>query len=442
MRRKGGPPPGSSPAAGPLRILVIGPIYGGSLPVARSCAAAFTRLGHHVSFMDCSRYESLLNHIQEGFHDPALCARAKNALIGFLSELALAEAQEFHAQLVFALAQAPLTTNAVSQIRAKGILTAFWFVENYRLFQYWRQTAPAYDFFFTIQQGAFFNELDALGVTNYACVPTGCDPTVHRPLQLDPTEQKIYGSDISFAGAAYPNRIAAFESLVDKQFKLWGIGWDTSPALRPLDQKNGQPFSTDEMLKIFSAATISLNLHSSSESALLDPQADFVNPRLFELAACGAFQLTDARPGIAEFFTPGSEIITFSDAAGMRAAVEYFLLHADERQAIAQRARARALRDHTYDQRLSAMLAHISRHTPRLLSDPGQSYRTVADIRNGLLQIDPALATTLATLPVETSLTLDAVRRAQPVPLGNPQTLNDPQALLLLLEALAGSEWE
>jgi len=294
-----------------LRVFVVGPIYGGSVPIAQYTAAAFRRLGHRVEFMDCSEYRDTFESVKKTVKGTARAERLEAEFVSFLSDLAVVRAGEFGAHLMFALAQAPLHEGAIRRMRSSGIVTAFWFVENYRHLEYWRQMAPEYDFFFTIQRDAFFRELDSLGVRNYACVPVGCDPEIHRPVELDGEERAVYGSDISFAGAAYYNRLVTFEALADKDFKLWGIGFAASSLLRPLIQNEGKPFTTDEMIKIFAGSKISLNLHSSSQSDCADPDPDFINPRTFELAASGAFQLVDERAGLESVFEPGKEIVTF-----------------------------------------------------------------------------------------------------------------------------------
>jgi spore maturation protein CgeB len=424
-----------------LRVFVVGPIYGGSLPIARYSVAALRRLGNHVEYFDASRYSPMLENINETFRSQNAATRAKTALVSFLSELIVQQALEFRPHLVFVLAQAPLNTAMVRFLRNKGIVTAFWFVENYRLFPYWRQTAPAYDFFFTIQKDPFLSELEAIGVHNAHYVPTGCDPTVHRPLALNEAEIAFYGSDVSFAGAAYPNRIATFESLVDKPLKLWGLYWESSQLLKPFVQKNGQAFSTDEMVKIFCASKISLNLHSSMQATGIDSQGDFFNPRLFELAACGAFQLTDQRPGLEEIFNIGSEIVTFRDTAHLRQAIDYYLQHEDERRMIAERARNRVLRDHTYDQRFTEMLKYMFKYAAGRLPHHQQKYLTASQALANPAN-SPELQGLLKACPPDTPLTLNSLNTVLPIGLGNPQSLSDSQAILLLLNEITRQSQE
>ena len=66
--------------------------------------------------------------------------------------------------------------------------------------------------------------------------------------------------------------------------------------------------------------------HSSVSDADVVAQGDFVNPRTFELAAAGAFQLVDARALLPELFAPG-ELATFTSLPEMLLGIDYYLAH-------------------------------------------------------------------------------------------------------------------
>lgn len=170
-----------------------------------------------------------------------------------------------------------------------------------------------------------------------------CDPQEHRPLTLDPEERERFGSDVCYLGYAYPNRVELFEQLLDFRIRLWGVGWDASPALEP--RFNPEPIHGLKKTKVYNATRIVVNLQSTTY------QIDGVTCRPFEVAACGGFCLTEPRKDLAAFFKPGEETITFDDVADLRKKTAYYLAHEDERWEIAQRARARALHEHTYEHR-------------------------------------------------------------------------------------------
>ena len=87
------------------------------------------------------------------------------------------------------------------------------------------------------------------------------------------------------------------------------------------------------------------------------------------MAAAGAFQLVDERSLLADCFVPGEEIITFSSESELRQKIDYYLEHPEEREAIANRGRERALRDHTYEKRLEQMLSIIYAGSYKRLHD-------------------------------------------------------------------------
>jgi spore maturation protein CgeB len=416
------------------KITVVSPIYGGSLPVSRYVANALTAMGHRVDYIDNSIYYDAYKSIEQRVSSSVLRDRTGEILMLFLSELMLARALEQRPHIVLALAQAPVQENALKQLRNRGIVTAFWFVENYRHLEYWRAVAPLYDFFFTIQEGDFIEKLKSSGVSNCAYVPTGCDPQVHTKLELTHDETKRFGSDISFAGAGYYNRQQMFEGLVDYNFKIWGTDWRQSLALREFVQNDGAPFTTDEMVRIINASKISLNLHSSAQHEGIDPTGDFVNPRLFEVASCGGFQLVDEREEVHGFFEPDSEIVTFKDLRDLRNKIDYYLSHDDERAAIAERAQRRAHKEHTYQHRMAQMFEFIlERAGDRLLAQHDKEYWTVGDVRKRP-DANSELRSFLDTLPADVPFNLQEMSAKV---LEREGSLSEPEAIVMMLKEIA-----
>ena len=122
--------------------------------------------------------------------------------MSFMNEIVLAKAAEFKPDLVLALAQAPLNPEGILRLKQLKIPVAFWFVEDYRTLPYWKDVAPYYDYFFTIQQDGFFEELKSIGVNNYYYLPQACNPSVHKPLNIFCEKSNPYDSEISFMGAS------------------------------------------------------------------------------------------------------------------------------------------------------------------------------------------------------------------------------------------------
>ncbi|GKS59176.1 CgeB family protein [Nitrospira sp.] len=350
-------------AGGRLHVAVIGPIYGGSLPIAGYVVSALKSLGHQVTWVDHSPHHSsyeAMGRLQSRRHTQIL----QGSFGELLGQLSMARIAENPPDVVLALAQAPLSLGALQQLRKKHFVTAMWFVENYRHLTYWQQVAGGYDYWFVIQRGACINALKAAGGRQVSYLPMAADPTVHRPVPLTVAEQTEFGSDVSFVGAGYANRRELLPELLSDRwsFKLWGNEWDGADALRQVVQRNGARIDTDTCLKVFLASTINLNVHSYTGRGF-DPDGDFVNPRTFELAACGAFQLVDARALLPELFRP-HEVATVAAPAELPAAIRRWLENVHDRTAMIQAARSRVLADHTYVHRVRQMLSEIGLSQP------------------------------------------------------------------------------
>lgn len=336
------------------RIVVAGPIYGGSLEIARSAAAACRECGADVRLLDFSSFADGRTMVERLPLPGTARDRLMEGLAELLGDAVVHVALEWKADLVFALAQAPLGPAALGRLREAGVVTAMWFVENVRVLTYWRQLAALYDWFYAIQIGRPQAELAAAGARQVRYLPLACDPERHRPVELTAGERRRFGSEVSFAGSPYLNRRRLFSALTDLPLRLWGPGWAVPP-LAPHAAEGGRPFSLDEMIRVFAATRINLNLHAATHVQGLDPDADYVNPRTFELAGCGAFQLVDRRDPLPDLFA-GDEIATFASLPELREAIAHYLRRDDEREAMAARARRRVLADHTYSHRMRSVL--------------------------------------------------------------------------------------
>ena len=380
----------SAAAKTSLKILIPSPLYGGSLPIAGYCRKAFESLGHSVEYVDCTPYYPIFKSIADVTPNEDHQAKLRALYTVFVAQVVLAKALEYKPDLVFGVAQSPFTQESLADFKRMNIPTAFWFMEDYNVLTYWKTFAPLYDHFFTIQRGTFSPILDQMCV-NHHYLPLAAEPDVHKPLQLSPSEQTEYGSNLSFVGAGYPNRRQFFSGLLADDFKLWGTEWDMdSPLVRVL-QRNGSRISTEDCVKIFNASKININLHSWMDLNGINPEGDFVNPRTFEIAAAGGFQLVDPRSELSRLFDVGTEIITFGDFDDFQRKKEYYLHHPDEAARIAENGRRRVLTEHTYRRRMQEVLqivlgiepaqdaAETAAETP-LSFNPGENPNTAGNL--------------------------------------------------------------
>jgi spore maturation protein CgeB len=352
--------------AGFLRILVVSPLYGGSHPIARYAVRGFQQLGHAAKLLDYAAFYPAYQTLRHWTANPRGSHHLSQGLLKVLGEALLARVREARPDLVFFLAQAPADLAVLRELKREGVVLAYWFVEDWQVFPYWREVAPEVDLFFTLQREPFTQELEKIGVSP-AFLPLAADPEVYRPLKLSRQERRRYGSALSFLGAGYANRREFFQGLLDFDFKIWGSEWDNPGPLAPLIQKQGERVGEDEAARVFAASAINLNLHSSPFYPGVNPEGDYLNPRVFDLAAAGAFQLVDWRSQLPEFFQPDREVAVFRSLAEAREQIAYYLAHPRQRRRLALRARRRCLAEHTYKGRMAEALRLLEERHPGLL---------------------------------------------------------------------------
>lgn len=342
-----------------LRILVVLPLYGGSLPIGRYCAKALSGMGHAVRIFDAPAFHSAFTGLKNLELPPSALGPLENSFLQVLNQAIWAQVEHFEPAFVLAPAQAPLNRITLQKLRKAGVRTAMWFVEDWQVFDYWQTYAPLYDVFAVIQKDPFQEKLAAVGQPHAPYLPLAALPEFHRPLALSAEEEREYGADIGFLGAGYPNRRLAFRPLAGRNFKIWGSDWEGESVLAPCIQRQGQRIGEEESVKIYNASRINLNLHSSLKTETLVSHGDFVNPRTFELAGMGAFQLVDRRRLLPELFAE-DELACFDSEAELYEKIDYFLSHPDERAQYCQRARERVLAEHTYAQRMQRLLDYVA----------------------------------------------------------------------------------
>jgi len=367
-------------AGGRLHVAVVGPVYGGSLPIARYAVRALGELGHRVTCIDHSVHHASYQAF-DSYRDERSRLTVQSRFADVLSLSTMATIAEDPPDLVLAIAQAPLSLAVLQHLQKKKFLTAMWFVENFRHLTYWQQLAAGYDYWFVIQQTECIDALKRAGATQVHYLPMAADPVVHRPITLTADEQQEYEADVSFVGAGYANRRRLLPQWLSKKwsFKLWGDEWDGAADLASVLQRNGARIDTAICMKVFNATAINLNLHSSSGIGL-DAHPDFVNPRTFELAACGAFQLVDERTLLSDLFS-SEEMMCFRSPSEVPALIQTWLKDSAGRRAYAEAAHRRVLREHTYRHRMQDLLATVGLHQPDRIGSILRGERSATELR-------------------------------------------------------------
>ncbi len=340
-------------------IGVLGPLQGGTLPITAYTLRGLNELRQRTKEYDVSGFAPGFHLVDKFFGDKYRVAAVHGTYLEMVSHVVHESINEKPVDILICMAQAPFTGKTLTELRKKGVITVLWFMEDYLRFTYWKDVARYFDFVFTIQKGPCIEAIKAAGAGEVHYLPAACDPFIHAPVALTEEEKARWGSPISFVGAGYHNRQQMFAYMADMPFKIWGTEWPTCRPFNKMVQEEGRRLTPAEYVKIFNATDINVNLHSSAERDGVDPFGDFVNPRTFELASAGAFQLVDERTHLPELFTAGKDLVTFKDVGDLKEKIRYYLHHPEERARIAANARERVIREHTYVHRMKEMLAII-----------------------------------------------------------------------------------
>jgi spore maturation protein CgeB len=256
----------------------------------------------------------------------------------------------------------PFPLERVQAIRQMGIRTVVWFPDDPYHTDRTTESAPHYDMVFTLESACipFYRER---GVANVHHVPFGVDPEAVRPVKVESS----YKYDICFIGTAYWQRAAFFDQIAgylkERRTFINGWWWDRMANYSMLaDRISGYWLSPEETFRFYSGAKIVINLHRSADDPTHNGNAARVsamsaNPRVFEIAACAALQLVDARAEIPALYRPGEEIDTFTTPEELTAKIDYYLANEELRRTVAWNGYLRTLRDHTFRSRLRTLLA-------------------------------------------------------------------------------------
>lgn len=412
-----------------LRILVNSPIYGGSLTSSEYVKNAFKSLDCTVEYMDNSIADNLLQYLlqmKKYSHEVTV------KLTQLLSDLLWEKCQRFKPHIVFCLAQAPIDREVIQAIRKMGIIVAFWFVEDFRRFDYWQDVSQYVDYFFTIQKGDFLKQLQHNCLSDF--LPMAADPSVHK-IADDHSKSAFFQSDISFMGAAFSNRVNFFSHFTELNLKLWGSGWYEYDIFKHLCPLKDQRISIEDSTLIYQNSKININLHSSMDHQMFDREGDFVNPRTFEISLCKGFQMSDDRSAVREFFTPDENIVLFSSIDEAIDKCKFYLKNDHIREKIALNAYHHVDKYHTYAHRMRTALSFIQDHSPKLQQRISNEQQLINDIKmqihsedfnRFLLKLNPALIH-------DPEYVIQTIKN-------DSDQLHHPEAIILLLETFLNGE--
>lgn len=215
-----------------------------------------------------------------------------------------------------------------------------WFPDDPHHIEMSLSVGPAYDVFFTHDSASLDRHRHGGARAYYLAF--GCDPSYHRPLDGGVR----WRAPLAFVGSRDPARERVVGAVRDLGVSVRGPGWPNGPVYG------------DEFVGVLSGARVGLNIHQHFGDAG-DPAryGTGANMRVFELAAIGTPQLSDAKGDIARHLAPEREIVLYRSVAELRERARALLADEGLRRSLGAAARARALREHTWKHRLEELLA-------------------------------------------------------------------------------------
>ena len=205
------------------------------------------------------------------------------------------------------------------------------------------QYARLYDLFYTNARRAL-KDYEAIGV-QARLLPFAASADFHRPL---PEVDKKY--DVIIVGHPRADRLEVVREL-DKHFKVgvYGKGWKRLGILPRGSQVNGEAH-----VRALNSGKVYLSFSATV--------AGFVNVKvgLFEAVACGTPVFTEVFDEMEDYFTYGKEVVGYNDLDDLVTKLKAYLAEPHRLGLIAQNARTRLLREHTWEARWRSVLNDIA----------------------------------------------------------------------------------
>jgi len=298
-------------------------------------------------------------------------------------------------------------------IRQFGVPTVNFSCNNVHQFDLVRDIAAHFDVCVVPEQAAQadFRSVGARPVR----IQLAANPSVYHPLP----EPRLY--DVTFVGQRYADRAELLRHLYSNgvAVRAWGAGWQAHKRLDVAQIKAGLALIEDERLdgvgrlvrkrlgrmaprpdvlrgerrelarlntdevdtsntdevdasafggprllqrdlvRMFSRSRLSLGFATAGDSHLAAKRLTHLRLREFEAPMSGALYLTEDQPELAEYFTPGEEVLTYTDPDDLLDKARYYLGHQEKAERIRRAGLERARREHTWQHRFSDLFAAL-----------------------------------------------------------------------------------
>lgn len=227
-------------------------------------------------------------------------------------------------------------------------LTFNWFCDDHWRFEdFTSKFAPLFNACSTTANSAL-PKYQRLGYATVIKTQWACNQNLYRPTR------RTVSHEVTFVGQPHGNRrqLIRYLALMGIGVETWGTGWP------------GGRIGQDEMISMFGESRINLNLSNSSRTSLIRRLlgghfGDQIKGRNFEIPGCRGFQLSGRADDLESYFEPNQEIVLFSNQEELLEKIQRYLKDDRARASIAQAGYQRAIAEHTYAHRFSAIFKYL-----------------------------------------------------------------------------------
>ena len=215
--------------------------------------------------------------------------------------------EEVRPDVVFVMNGDMLLPSTIEGWRKRGAKVALWFFDSMTHIPLCEDNIPAVDAVFCYEQTDIPIIRERYGV-EARFLPQAVDTELYYPLKKSETEEPLF--DLVFAGDIFHSRrrreiiqaiVAHYPEL---RIRVWGEykPWYKNPLKWLLRERRdvyqNRNASASQLNHDYNHSRIVLNIH-------IEQQQDGANPKVYEIAASGAYQICNANPYLEQLFAHG-----------------------------------------------------------------------------------------------------------------------------------------
>ncbi len=267
-----------------------------------------------------------------------------------------------------------LEFHVLDEIKSRTTSVAWFADDHWRLHNYSRWYASHFTWAVTTWSKA--KEYYAqYGITNIFCSQWAANTMIYRPTMK---EENKTSSEVSFVGSWSKPRAYIIQKMKKARIPLnvYGGGWGSG---RINETKMINLFSTSKINLGLNPAPGYWNVNSLGRLFLRRSINTFVpdfhiitnlkawscrgipqiKARHFEIPACAGLLLTGFTDDLEKYYENGKEVVMYDSIDDAIEKINYYLVHKNEREAIARAGYARTIKDHTYHVRFKELFQAI-----------------------------------------------------------------------------------